>query len=86
MARRWTATDRGMAHLVRLVLADDWNPETAAEHLRALVAGDHVLRRMAHRVHSATADRPSPIADRAVRTLDRAIREKWSAGTEAGRP
>ncbi|HET6951707.1 MAG TPA: hypothetical protein VFI47_15095 [Acidimicrobiales bacterium] len=74
-ARGWSATDRGMARLVRLILADDWRPAEASARLREYVGDPRVLRRMAARVQRATVERPSAVAERAARTLDGALGE-----------
>lgn len=73
--RTWTAADRGMVQLVRLVLADDWHPVTASARLRDAVPDPRVLRQMAGRVNRAMADRASDIAERALLTLGLAIDE-----------
>jgi hypothetical protein len=71
--RSWTPTDRAMAQLLRLVLAEDWHPATASEQLREAVPDPVLLRRMAGRVRRASAERDSEVADRAALTLDLAM-------------
>lgn len=71
--RRWTAVDRGMLHLVRLVLDDAWHPIRAGTKLRDVIADQQVLRQMATRVRRTLADRPSIVGERAARTLEVAI-------------
>lgn len=78
-ARHWSAVDRGMVHLVRLVLEEDWNPMTASSNLREHVRDARVLHQMAARVHRAMLDRSSEITDRAVLTLAEAIGEAQPA-------
>jgi hypothetical protein len=75
--RQWTAADRGLAALVRLVLEDDWDRVASAGRLREIVADTEVLRRMAARVHSAGEDRASWIASRAALTLANALDEPF---------
>lgn len=67
------ASDRGMIHLVRLVLDDGWNPAVAAARLCELVDDPGVLSHMAARIRRAAEDRPSVVAERAVLTIELAI-------------
>jgi hypothetical protein len=62
-----------MLHLVRLVLDDAWHPAHAGTSLRRSIADQRVLQQMAARVRAALADRPSPLGERAARTLAFAI-------------
>lgn len=71
--RRWSTVDRAMLHLVRLVLDEAWHPATAAAHLRDLIPDPRVLRHLAARVERALFDRPSPVGERAARTLALAL-------------
>jgi hypothetical protein len=84
--RQWSATDRGMAHLVRLVLDEDWQPARAAARLREQVADQRVLRHMAARVQRALTERPSEVARRAALTLSRAIDDPRPHGRQPHRP
>jgi len=74
-ARKWDAIDRAMVHLVRLILAEDWEQAAASARLREMVGDPRVLRRMASRVEWALADRSSETAERAAVTLRGALRE-----------
>lgn len=73
--RQWNTADRGMVHLVRLILDDDWHPVDASRRLRELVGDVRVLREVAARVNRAMLDRPSETTERAVLTLAEAIGE-----------
>ena len=74
-ARNWSAIDRAMVHLVRLILAEDWDQAAAAARLREMVDDPRMLRRMASRVERALADRSSEVAERAAVTLRGALRD-----------
>ena len=69
---RWTATDRGMLVLVKIVMAEDWSATAAAAQLVHGVRDPRVLERMAARVRAAHSDRPSEFARRAAQTLSHA--------------
>lgn len=71
--RSWSAVDRAMLHLVRLVLADDWTVTAAAHRLRERVGDPSTLRRMSIRVEHAWVERPSEIAGRAAWTVRHAL-------------
>ena len=63
--------DRAALELVRLVLADDWTPEAAAERLRAHVGGDRaVLRLLRACVAKVNLERSTPVGVRASLTLE----------------
>ena len=71
--RHSPAVERGMLHLIRLVLADDWDQASASHHLLEVVRDPRVLRRMANRVESAIAERASEMDRRAALTLRAAL-------------
>lgn len=68
--RRWDEVDTAMLALIRLVLDDSWSAQWAAAALRVRVVDESVIRRVRTRVENALADRPTPVARRAKRTLD----------------
>jgi hypothetical protein len=68
----WTATDRGMLVLVKLVLADDWSAPTAGRQLVDRIRDPWVLAQMTARVRAAQAERDSEVGRRAERTLSQA--------------
>ena|SRR5205823_7131317 len=82
MSASFTVVDRGIAQLLRLVLADGWSIEHAAAELRRQVDDPRVWQRMAARVDRARADRPSAIANRAALTLSAAMRTSACAETD----
>jgi len=74
--RRWTLADSATAHLVRIVLADDWSPDIAGRRLHELVGDDRrLLRDVRARVRRAATERPSEVAQRALATLNAALGE-----------
>lgn len=83
--RPWDTTDAALLALIRLVLDDAWSPEQAATHLRARVVDQAVLRRVRARVLNALAERPTPVAQRAARTLDALLDDPDPALAPAGR-
>ena len=71
--RRFDAVDRAIVQLVPLVLDDAWTAVAAATALRKRGHGEAVLRRARARAWRALAERPSPVSERAVATLDLAL-------------
>lgn len=68
--RRWDETDAALLALIRLALDDSWSAEAAAGEMAMRVPDQSVLRRVRVRVENAVAERPTPVALRALRTLD----------------
>jgi hypothetical protein len=62
-----------MVHLVRLVVADDWQPFEAPTRLD-LVGDTNVLLQMAARVRVADVEHRSRYSERATQTLAGALR------------
>jgi hypothetical protein len=64
-----------MLHLVRVVLDESWSPQVAAHRLLELVSGDlRVLQRARARVLQAAMERATAITERALVTLELALR------------
>lgn len=70
--QRWTATDRGMLVLVKLVMDDGWTPATAAAELVRRIQRPEILERMSVRVRAAQSERPSDFGRRAESTISHA--------------
>jgi hypothetical protein len=68
--QRWDEVDAALLVLIRLVLEDSWSERRAAAELRAKVPDESVLRGVRTCVARALAERPTPVAKRATRTLD----------------
>lgn len=68
--RRWGQEDAALLSLIRLVLDDSWSANRAAVELRSRVADEAALHRVRARVRRALVERPTPVAERAARTLD----------------
>lgn len=68
--RRWGEVDAALLALIRLVLDDSWSAQQAAAELGDKVTDDWVLRIVRIRVQSAFDEHPTPVAQRAARTLD----------------
>ena len=69
-----TSTDAALGQLVRVILDEPWSPAMASSRLLALVGRDHApLRRARVRVLDAAMERPTPITERALITLDLAL-------------
>ena len=77
--RSWTAADRGMLHLVKLVLAPGWSAEGSAARLAEEVMDPRVLEQMSKRVQAALVERPSDVGMRAHRTLSVALARSRAA-------
>lgn len=77
--RGWTATDRGMLHLVKLVVDADWSATESAARLSEQVTDERVLAQMSKRVSAALVDRPSELGLRAHRTLSLALARSRAA-------
>ena len=72
--RRPTA-DAAMRHLVRAILDEAWSPHDAARRLLQSVGGDlSVLHRAHARVLRAATERTTGTTERAIATLDLALR------------
>lgn len=70
-----TNTDPAALHIVRVVLDETWSPGFGANRLLDLVDGDlGVLRRARARVLRGAVERATGITERALVTLDLAIR------------
>lgn len=83
--RRWGPVDAALLTLIRLVLDDGWSAHQAAADLRARVADQSVLHLVRARVRDALAERPTPVAQRAVRTLDVLLDDSDPIPAPAGR-
>jgi hypothetical protein len=69
------STDVALLQVVHMVLDEAWSPGVAAKRLIDAVDGDLiVLRRARARVLRSAAERPTPITERALATLDLALR------------
>jgi hypothetical protein len=70
-----SGTDTAMLHLVRVVLDTEWSPEPAARRMLEVVGGDlRVLERIRARVLQAELERVTATTERALVTLDLALR------------
>ncbi|WP_378526980.1 hypothetical protein [Nocardioides vastitatis] len=66
--------DRAVLELVRAVSADNWSPETAADRMREVAAGDPaLLRHLKARVARAQLRRSTGLDARAAASLDLAL-------------
>lgn len=66
--------DQAVLELVRVVSADNWSQETAADRLREVAAGDPtLLRHLKARVARAQLRRSTPLDARAAASLDLAL-------------
>lgn len=66
--------NKACALLLKTVMAEDWQPETAARALLAEIHGDpRLLRILRAKVSRAMLTRPTEIAGRAAETLDCAV-------------
>jgi hypothetical protein len=69
------STDVAMLHLVRVVLDESWSPQVATYRLLELVGGDlRVLQRAHARVLQAALERATVMTERALITLELALR------------
>jgi hypothetical protein len=74
---RRPSTDAALLHLVRVVLDEAWSPHVAAHRLVELVGGDlGVLQRARARVLRAATERATETTERAIVTLDFALRSE----------
>jgi hypothetical protein len=72
---RRPSTDAAMLHLVRVILDEAWSPHVAALRLLESVGGDlGVLHRARARVLHAATERATETTERAIATLDFALR------------
>jgi hypothetical protein len=72
---RRRSTDAAMLHLVRVVLDESCSPQVADHRLLELVGGDlRVLQRARARVLEAAMERATAITERALVTLELALR------------
>jgi hypothetical protein len=72
---RRPCTDAAMLHLVRAILDEAWSPHVAAHRLLESVGGDlGVLHRARARVLRAATERTTETTERAIVTLDFALR------------
>ncbi|HZJ06187.1 MAG TPA: hypothetical protein VFD59_12050 [Nocardioidaceae bacterium] len=70
---RRSPLDQAVVELVRIVRADGWTPDTAADELRRRFRGNPgVLRLLRARVARAMLERPTTLGMRATLTLERA--------------
>lgn len=75
VGRPHTRTDAAVLHVVRVVLDETWSPRFGANRLLELVDGDlGVLRRARARVLRGATERSTRITERALVTLDLALR------------
>lgn len=66
--------DLAVLELVRVVSADNWSQETAADRLREVAAGDQtLLRHLKARVARAQLRRSTPLDARAAASIDLAL-------------
>lgn len=73
--RHRPSTDTALLQVVRMALDETWSPGVAANRLLERVDGDlAVLRRARARVLRGASERPTRISERALVTLDRALR------------
>lgn len=68
-AARLSPIDRAMAELLHLALDDDWDPQVAADRLRAVVDDGRVYDLLARRIRRAHLVHASVVAERAALTL-----------------
>lgn len=83
-AHQWDRVDAALLALIRLVLDDSWSAQRAATELRVKVTDESVLCRVRTRVRAALAERPTPVAQRAARTLDLLLDDRDSTRAAAG--
>ncbi len=75
VGRHRPTTDTALLQVVRMALDETWSPGVAADRLLERVDGDlAVLRRARARVLRGASERPTGITERALVTLDRALR------------
>lgn len=83
-AHQWDEADAALLALIRLILDDSWSAEGAASELRVKVTDESVLCRVRTRVRRALAERPTPMAQRAERTLDVLLDDRGSTLASEG--
>ena len=75
VGRHRPSTETAVLHVVRVALDETWSPRVAADRLLERVDGDlAVLRRARARVLRGASERPGGITERALVTLDLALR------------
>jgi len=75
VGRPHTRTDAAVLHVIRVVLDEAWSPSFGANRLLEQVDGDlGVLRRARARVLRGATERSTGITERALVTLDLALR------------
>lgn len=74
LPRRPRRVDLAVLELVRVVIADNWSQQIAADRLREVAAGDPtLLRHLKARVARAQLRRATPLDARAAAALDLAL-------------
>ncbi len=73
------STDVALLHVVHMVLDEEWSPKVAADRLLKRVDGNLIVLRHARaRVLRGATDPPTAITERALATLDLALRtSRW---------
>lgn len=73
-ARQRSRIDRASVALLRVVMADEWDADSAAHDLLSRIHGDRgLIRVLRARVARAMLAHPTDLDRRALETLDRAL-------------